>query len=183
MNFEDVFRLLIGQFEKYNIRVALIGGMAMHTAGHSRATQDIDFLVAKDDVAKLKKLMASFGYDVLHESEDVLNFAGRLKELGQVDFLIAHRKYTQIILQKAAQQKVLDGQFQIKVVRVEDQIGLKVQSSSNDPKRYHQDLADIEALMTANQKTLDWEVLREYFGLFDRVKELEDIRKKIQDAH
>ena len=164
MNFEEVFRLLIGQFERYNIRVALIGGFAMHTAGYSRATQDIDFLVSKDDVGKLKKLMASLGYDVLHESEDVLNFSGRLNTLGQVDFLIAHRKYTQTILEKAAQKSILNGKFDIKVIRAEDQIGLKVQSSSNDPKRYHQDMADIEALMTANQSTLDWGVLREYFG-------------------
>ena len=35
---------------------------------------------------KAKKLLLSIGYEVLHESEDVVNFKSALRELGQIDF-------------------------------------------------------------------------------------------------
>lgn len=62
----------------------------------------------------------------------------------------------------------------MKVVDAEDIIGLKVQSSSNDPKRYHVDLGDIERLIAATPG-LDIERVREYFRLFEREKELDAI--------
>ena len=61
----------------------------------------------------------------------------------------------------------------MKVLTVEDQIGLKVQSSSNDPERLHQDMADIELLIKNNYRNLDLNLLREYFSLFERKEEFE----------
>jgi hypothetical protein len=59
----------------------------------------------------------------------------------------------------------------IRVVDASDLIGLKVQSSSNDPSRRHQDLADIERLLAVAEVDLDR--VRDYFRLFDREKELD----------
>ena len=182
MDFEAVFILLLQNFEKYKIRFALIGGFALHTAGLSRTTQDIDFLIAKEDMPKVKQFMLSAGYEALHESEDITNFAGKLKELGQVDFLHAHRKYTKKFLEDAQEKDILNGKFKIRVITPEAQIGLKVQSSSNDPKRYHQGIADIESLMQANAGRLDLNALREYFALFNRELEFEEILKRAGHA-
>ncbi len=182
MDFESVFKILLDGFKKEKIRAALIGGFAMHTAGHSRATQDIDFLVDRKDSSKIKSLLSSFGYDILHESEDVINFGGKLKPLGRVDFLLAHRKYTKEILERAKPDSVLNGSFTVKVILPEDMIGLKVQASSNDPSRFHQDMADIEALMKANWNSLNFELIREYFSLFEREKELDQIIRRAEDA-
>lgn len=77
MDFEGVFELLLGSFQKGDINFALIGGFAVAAAGYPRATQDIDFLVAGEDMPGVKKLMLSYGYDLLHESEDVSNFLGK----------------------------------------------------------------------------------------------------------
>jgi len=57
MNFDAVFQLLLGNFKRYNIRFALIGGFALHVAGYSRMTEDIDFLVLKEDMPKVKRIM------------------------------------------------------------------------------------------------------------------------------
>lgn len=182
MDFEAVFKLLLENFQKEKINFALIGGFALHLAGLSRTTQDIDFLVDKKDSPKVKKIMFSYGYELLHESEDVSNFLGKLKELGRIDFLFAHRQYAKLMLAKAEYKEILNGKFKVKVIRIEDLIGLKVQSSSNDPKRYHQDMADIESLLRIHYKNLDLGLIKEYFQLFGRENELEKILAEIKNA-
>jgi hypothetical protein len=151
----------------------------LHTAGVTRTTEDIDFLVLKEDMPKVKKIMLSYGYELLYESEDVSNFLGGMDELGKIDFLHAHRKYAKSMLQRAEKKEIIGGKFKIKVVKAEDIIGLKVQSSSNDPARYHQDMADIEGVMRANYKNLDMHLIKEYFALFNREKELNEILEKL----
>ncbi len=175
MNFEAVFKLLIENFEKEKINFALIGGFALHAAGYPRATNDIDFLINQEDARKVKALLLSFGYELLHESEDVLNFASQLGELGRVDFLLAHRRYAKTMLSRAVSQTIFDGKFEVKVISLEDQIGLKVQSSANNPKRHLQDMADIEQVVRLHRNKLDLNLLREYFSLFNRQGELEQL--------
>ena len=68
------------------------------------------------------------------------------------------------------------------MLHIEDQIGLKVQSSSNDPRRRLQDMADIQGLVKEHYAQLDMKLLKEYFGLFDRADELEKIVNDIKDA-
>ncbi len=182
MNFEKVFSFLLNNFEKYGIRYALMGGFALHAAGYSRATQDIDILILKEDMPKARKLLLELGYELLHESEDVSNFKGMFKELGQIDFLHAHRSYTKNMLKRAQEYGILDNKFKVKVLIPEDVIGLKIQATSNDPKRYTQDLADIEKLMSLHKATLNMKLLREYFGLFNREKEFDNLLTKINHA-
>jgi hypothetical protein len=52
-----------------------------------------------------------------------------------------------------------------------DLIGLKVQSSSSDPRRTRLDLADIDRLLDV--PGLDLARVREYFRLFEREAELD----------
>lgn len=182
MDFEGVFQLLLGSFEKAKIDAALIGGFALHSAGYTRMTNDIDFLIDKEDVPKVKVIMSSTGYELLHESEDVSNFVSRLSGLGRVDFLYAHRHYAKAMLKRAAKKDILGGRFKVKVIIPEDLIGLKVQSSSNDPARYHQDMADIEAAIRANRSKLNMELIKEYFDLFGRGDDLRKILEKLNNA-
>src|SRR3989338_6335983 len=179
MDFEGVFQLLLGSFEKAKIDAALIGGFALHSAGYTRMTTDIDFLIAKEDVPKVKVIMSATGYELLHESEDVSNFVSRLSGLGRVDFLHAHRHYTKAMLQRATKKEILGGRFKVKVITPEDLIGLKVQSSSNDPARYHQDMADIEQTIRVNRDKLDMKLIEEYFNLFGRGDDLQKILEKL----
>lgn len=182
MNFEKVFAFLLENFEKHGIRYALMGGFALHAAGYTRATQDIDILILKDDMPEIKQLLLSLGYELIHESADVSNFRGMLKELGQIDFLHAHRQYTKNMLKRAQECAILNSKFKVKVLIPEDIIGLKIQASSNDPHRYTRDVADIEKLCRLHKDQLDIKLLREYFSLFGREKELDELLMRIENA-
>jgi hypothetical protein len=61
----------------------------------------------------------------------------------------------------------------VPVVEVADLIGLKVQSSSNDPRRARLDLADIDRLL--DLPGIDLGRVREYFRLFDREPQLDEL--------
>ncbi len=182
MDFESVFRLILDKFKKENITFGLIGGFALHSAGFSRATTDIDFLVAKEDLSKVRKVMLGYGYQLLSETEDISNYLGVMEDQGKVDFLHAHRKYSRNMLVRAVEKDILKGKFKTKVVIPEDIIGLKLQSSSNDPRRKAKDMDDIEHLIEINFKNIDLTIIREYFALFNRTGELEDILKRINNA-
>lgn len=182
MDFILVFKFLIETFKREDINFTLIGGFALQAAGITRTTRDIDLLVLAEDSEKIKNIMLKHGYGLMYESEDVLNFIGKRLELGRIDFLLAHRKYAIAMLKKAEEKPVLDGKFKIKVLRIEDLIGLKIQSSANDPRRMKQDRVDIEALIRDNYSSLDMDLLKEYFALFEREKELDKIVKEIKNA-
>lgn len=182
MDFESVFRLILGKFIQENITFALIGGFAVHSAGYTRATTDIDFLVKQEDMQKVKKIMLSYGYELLNENEDISNYIGKMEDLGKVDFLHAHRKYSRKMLLRAVDKDVLGGSFQTKIVIPEDIIGLKLQSSINDPKRFSKDMSDIETLIKINRKSLNMEIVKEYFDLFNMTDELYRIIKVVDDV-
>jgi hypothetical protein len=88
-----------------------------------------------------------------------------------VDFLFARRAPTRAMLARAPIRSVL-GRLDLRVVDPADLIGLKVQASSNDPRRRRLDMADIQALVERSAD-LDLDRVRSYFRLFDREKELD----------
>ena len=182
MDFAVILKFISETFKRESIDFALIGGFALQAVGVTRTTLDIDMLILSADSSKIKKIMLTHGYELIHESEDVLNFVGKKFELGRVDFLIAHRKYALAMLQRAEEKPVFQGKVNIKVLKAEDQIGLKVQSSSNDPKRYYQDMADIRLLIESNYEKLDMKIVDEYFTLFNRQNELEKIKKEMKNV-
>lgn len=182
MDFEHVLSFLLEHFKTHNIRYALMGGLALHASGYSRATLDIDILIHKEDMPKIKELLLNLGYELIHESEDISNFRGLLQELGQIDFLHAHRTYAQNMLKRAKEYAILKDRFKVKVLVPEDIIGLKIQSSVNDPKREAHDWADIEQLLLRHHKELDVKLLREYFALFDLEHKLDHLLEKINHA-
>lgn len=179
MDFILVFKFLLETFQRDKIDFVLIGGLALQSAGITRTTGDIDLLVLSESKEKIKDIMIKHDYELIHENEDVLNFHSKHIELGRVDFLLAHRKYAISMLKRAEEKTVFGGKFKVKVIKTEDQIGFKVQSSSNDPGRLHQDIADIELLIKNNYSKLDFNLLREYFGIFGREEELNKIIREI----
>ena len=174
MDFEAVAKYILDKFSVKGVRCAVIGGFALHAAGFPRATQDIDFLVHVDDVSVVKKILGDFGYDIVHESQDVVNFWGKLKELGGVDFIIAHRRYALAMLDRAKIYEMLPS-HQVKVVVPEDIIALKLQAVANAPERFSQDMADIQWLVKNHKGSLNIDLLREYFGIFGQTELLEQL--------
>ncbi|MCJ7774252.1 MAG: nucleotidyltransferase [Desulfobacterales bacterium] len=170
MNFKEVLKVLIKKFQKQKIDFALSGGLALSTMGIFRFTKDIDFLVHEKDKSAVQEIMTDIGYDKQHFSTDeIISYVSPLKIFGQVDFLLARRKYTQAMLKRAKKTSIFSGQFELKTILPEDLIGLKIQAIANDPvNRFQIDAPDIQRLLSLHFNKLDIEIIREYFAIFNK---------------
>jgi hypothetical protein len=167
MDFKTVTENLLSAFEAEEIRYALIGGFAMGAWGVARSTVDMDFLIHKHDLQKVHSILTKMGYKCRYQTENVSQFVSPLKIFGEIDFLHAFREISLGMLQRAEDRKIFNETMTIKVLKVEDLIGLKVQAIANDPSRKPIDLPDIESLMKTYGSTIDWSLIEEYFALFD----------------
>lgn len=178
MTLERSLELLASELGMAGVEWALIGGLGLAARGALRSTGDIDLLVlaqASDDV---HGVMTSLGYERRHHSSDVANYRSTSDRLCDVDFLLAHRPYALKMLERASEEDLGVGS-RVRVLQAEDLVGLKVQSSSNDPRRLALDRADIERLIAANPQA-DMARIREYFGIFDREAELDEILRRVR---
>ena len=169
MNIRESLSFVKETLSEANIRYALVGGIGLACHGSTRATIDIDFLVDEKNKEIVKKLFKENGFSLDHETEEVLQFSGP----ALVDFLIARRPTSKKMLDSLIQ----DGPEGISYLRAEDLIGLKIQAYKNDPKREHQDKADIQFLIF-NVDDLDWKLIREYADMFDEWETINEIKNK-----
>jgi hypothetical protein len=181
MDFAIVLRKLLAAFQEHTVSYALIGGFALSLWGVPRATVDLDFLVAAEDMPNVHDIMLSLGYARHFHSLNVSQYVSDLRFWGEVDFLHAFRRATLGMLQRAALKDLYEGSLGVRVVRVEDLVGLKIQAMVNDPSRQYEDLADIEALLELHQKHLDWGLIEEYLELFDQHNLLERLKADYGD--
>lgn len=167
MDFKLVLEKLLTAFKEQDIRYALMGGMALGAWGVPRGTVDIDFLVHRDDMDKVDSIMKSLGYECHHRTENVSQYLSPLRVFGEVDFLHAFRLPSLSMLQRTIDKRMFEGALSVKVLKIEDLIGFKLQGMVSDELRKSQDLSDIESLMSANNKDIDWDMINEYFDLFN----------------
>lgn len=178
MDFKLVLDQLLTFFHKNNVRYALIGGFALGLHGVSRSTVDIDFLVHRDDLLKINDIMDKLEYECAYSSENVSQFISPLKVFGEVDFIHAFREISLKMLQRVEEKKIFNDTITVKVLKVEDLIGFKVQAIANDESRKALDLADIESLMKLHKASLDWDILEKYFGLFKFSELFSELKRK-----
>jgi len=182
MDFKTVLGLLLKSFQEENVRYALIGGFALGALGVPRATVDIDFLIHRDDLDKIEKIMKVNGYDCAFKSENVSQYISPLKLFGEVDLLHAFRDIAVGMLERAVEKNIFEGKLKIKVLKPEDIIGLKLQAIINDENRITQEFADIESLMGFYKSNLDWRLIEEYFKIFDQEEKFIELKKKFYDV-
>ncbi len=170
MNLKEVLKTLITRFHENKIDFVLSGGLALSTMDIFRFTKDIDLLVDEEANEVVHQIMTELGYEKQDfSSEEIISYISPLKVFGQVDFLLARRKYTRAMMRRARKHPVFDGEFEVKTLLPEDLIGLKVQAISNDPQnRYIVDAPDIQRLLALYRDKMDMNLVREYFRLFDK---------------
>ena len=178
MEFEKVLEVIIKNFEEEGVRYALIGGFALGVLGVPRATVDLDFLVLKEDLPKVDRIMQRNNYECKYRTENVSQYVSPLKIFGEVDFLHAFRKISSRMLEDAIEKDVFEGRMKIKVLRPEDIIGLKIQAAVNDSERAEREFLDIEALMNHYKERLDWDLIEEYFSLFEQEDKFKELKSK-----
>ena len=178
MNFGLVLKYLLGLFDKNSISYVLIGGLALDVHGIIRTTQDIDFIVPLGDIQKIEDFLLAHGYKKLFRNDDVANYASDNFELGRIDFLLAHRKYTQSMLKNAISFETDLSAHKLRVARLEDLIGLKLQAYFNRKNRKADDIKDIENIINRFRPKLDYSRVKEYFSVFNA----QDLLKKLWKA-
>jgi len=169
MDLRSVLLEIHAALREASVAHALIGGLALAAHGAGRATADLDLLADGDRSDDVDRILGERGYERLHRTQNLANYAAATPARGRVDFLFARRTYARAMLERATPHTILGAA--IPVADASDLIGLKVQSSSNDPSRRYLDLADIDRLLRS--ATIDLARVREYFRLFDREKDLD----------
>lgn len=178
MDFRLVLEKLLAGFHGNDIRYALLGGMALGAWGAPRGTVDIDFLVHFDDMPKVDAIMLGLGYQCRYRTENVSQYISPLNIFGEVDFLHAFRSPSLSMIQRAEDRKIFDGTVSVKVLIIEDLIGLKVQAMANNESRMAQDMTDIESLLALHASAVDWTLIEEYFALFFFDDQCKELRRK-----
>lgn len=177
-----VLETLVGDFERLQIRYAAIGGFALGVLGTPRQTLDLDFLVNRDDLAKVDTALMGLGYQCAFRSENVTQYQHENLVWGSVDFIHAFRQVSLKMLDRAQICPAVGGRVRLKTARPEDVIGLKLQALCNDPMRRLQEQRDIEALMQHHGAALDWNRIEELYDVFGLIAEARDLREKFSRA-
>jgi hypothetical protein len=163
----------IAACERIGAPFALIGGLALASHGVIRATQDVDLLIDLDYAEQLDRELRRLGYVCLHRSQDAGNYA---RQDERLDLLYASRPIARRLLADAGERQTPMGR--LRVVSAEGVIGFKLQALVNSPKRM-QDLEDIRALLRVNRGALNMSEVAEYFRLFDREAQLDELLREI----
>jgi hypothetical protein len=90
MQFDEVLRTWQEFFEREGVRWAVAGGLAIHAWGHSRTTQDIDFVVDGARQAEVIAHAETLGYKTLFASAGYSNHDHPDDVFGHVDFMYVY---------------------------------------------------------------------------------------------
>jgi len=178
MDFKTTLGFILEGFQKENIRYGLIGGFALGLLGVSRSTIDLDFIVHRDDLIKIDKIMKSNGYECIYKSDNVSQYVSAIRIFGEVDFIHAFREASIGMLERAKELDIFEGKLKIRTLIPEDIIGLKIQAIANDPTRAAKEYLDIEALMEHYGRNLDWSLIEDYFSIFEQKEKFLELKTK-----
>jgi predicted nucleotidyltransferase len=179
MDFPSVIKTVVGRLEKADVRYALIGGFAMALRGVQRATADLDFILMLDDLGQADEILRDLGYQRAFHSENVSHYQAEERAWGRIDILHAFRGPTLGMIARADNVEVMPG-LRVKVVQIEDLIGLKIQALVNCPQRALMDWHDIGMMLQMageRKKKLDWELLKDYLNLFEMAEKIPEMEK------
>lgn len=178
MNFSKVLKEVVGELEAAGVRYALIDGFAMALRGVQRATMDLDFILTLEDLARTDAILNRFGYRRVFHSDNVSHYRLADQEWGRIDILHAFRRPSLGMLERAEVIRV-DEELSLRVVHIEDLIGLKVQALVNNSDRAESDWHDIRLLVRAAREqgtALDWELVADYLRIFQLEGRLSELR-------
>ena len=132
MDFDRVLFELVSEFNEHEVPYALIGGFALGALGIPRATMNLGFLVARGALPRVDEIMHRRGYRLRYRSDNLSHFVAVSPLHGQVGFLHAFRETFTGMLQRASMLPANAGGLDLRSLRPEDIIGLKVQALTND---------------------------------------------------
>ncbi|MDP6526089.1 MAG: hypothetical protein QGI24_10315 [Kiritimatiellia bacterium] len=164
------------------IDVLMIGGHAVNAYGVSRATQDIDFMIAADNVNDVRQIMHDAGFTNLAVHQTVTFFSRPGSSL-RVDFLKVDRGTMDALMANARKVNYFSG-YSVWIPELKDLLAMKLFAlASVGAKREDKDFSDIVNLSMENHLDPDTDLceLCEKFGtaeiyqrICNRIRELRD---------
>lgn len=178
MNLMKVLKAVVGDLEEASVAYALIGGFAMGLRGVQRATMDLDFILALEDLERADSILHYHGFKRRFRSENVSHYTSDDSDWGRIDLLHAFRRPSLLMLERADDLEVTP-ELRLKVAKLEDIIGLKIQALSNDPRRKDRDWIDIKSLLQfagSESIPVEWALLEDYLQIFDLRSRMPDLK-------
>ena len=137
------------RFEKEKIPIILIGGVAINMYGHSRGTEDIDFLISDDSVEKIKKVLDDMGMKLWVKNDLFRRYTKKDWNIKAIDFLnVEQATFEQI--QKQSKKIKIKG-HELLIPSIFHLIALKLHAIKNNKQRELGDLPDILEIMKINR--------------------------------
>lgn len=150
MEYQTVFHLVSGIYKKTGISCVLIGGFAVNYYKVARHTADVDFLITKDDFAKISELLKKAGYRPYAVEEVFARFSTKGPYLMDLDFMFIDKETLDKIVREGRKIHIAEQEFTIPSLN--HLIALKLHSIKYNPKiRENKDLPDIISLIRINK--------------------------------
>ena len=166
MKYRTIFHLISSVFNKVGASGILIGAFAVNYYKALRRTDDIDFLIRKEDYAKIREVLETEGYNEDDAREVFARLKGKSLELIDLDFMFVDKDTFDKIMKDSKKMSIAKQDF--RVPSLEHLIALKLHAVKNGPKRRgNKDLFDIVELIAANKvdvKTSDFKNLCLKYG-------------------
>ena len=180
MEFSVVLETVIKDLNQEDVNYGLIGGFALAVSGIVRSTVGIDILLLSEDISKLQTILSRYSYNCVFKSENISQYVSDLKPFGQIDVIHAFRAASVGMLTRRKKVSVF-AKHEVYVLQLEDIIGLKLQALRNDPNREAIDRSDIDLILkhlNSESKVINWELLEEYFTLFQMNEDFQKLKSK-----
>ena len=141
------------QLPAAGVEFLMIGGHAVNHYGYSRATIDIDFMIAVSDVELVRSIMKKAGFSNISQSENVVFFSNPDLPV-RVDYLQVDHDTMLELLNRS--QHIEYGGQELKVPCLENLIAMKLFAlKSGSSKRQEKDFPDIVNLAVEHQLDLE----------------------------
>ena len=161
-----------GFLDREKIPFAIVGALARHTYGYSRATNDVDLLLGREAQNRLIAFLEKHGFETLHRSDGYSNHLHADPALGRLDVIYVDEDTRGKIFAEARPASLAG--MSVVVPKPEHLAAMKIHAMKNDPSRAFQEMADIQFLMRL--PGVDRDQIRRYFeesGQVERFHELE----------
>jgi hypothetical protein len=177
LDFEKAMKEIEHLFEREGFSYAVIGALALHAYGMTRATRDLDFVTESSAQKKLILFLEALGYETLYASSGYSNHLHPDPAKGRLDFVYVSGETSQLLFASTRRMLVLED-ISLPVPRAEHLVAMKIQAMKNDPERSFQEMADILFLMRL--PGIDIDEVREYFEKQEMVDKYNEIKRIIE---
>lgn len=151
----------------------VVGGLAMHAWGLSRATRDVDFVVPRVAQGRVVDHALGEGFETLHLSAGYSNHY-RETDGARADFMYVDDETAAKLFASAVERPII-GDLRIAVPSPEHMIAMKLAAIRNDSSRRFRDLEDIGHLMRLD--VVDRAAVRDFFERYGMLADFDELTR------